>query len=107
MGRLTTSNVNTGEFSQEPFENTAGADSFTFRVSDTRTLSNAATVSVSISPVNDAPVALPGSLSVAAQGSATGTLTSSVVDASFWLSGCGTSGRFGGTAKSWWKIREL
>ncbi|MDP3849082.1 MAG: Ig-like domain-containing protein [Luteolibacter sp.] len=43
-----------------------GSDSFTFRVNDGKANSNTATVTISITPVNDAPVALAQSISTAA-----------------------------------------
>lgn len=49
-----------------PNANYHGADSFTFRVSDGQENSNTAAVSLTIAPVNDAPVAVPGSYSVEA-----------------------------------------
>ena len=41
-----------------PDANYTGPDSFTFKVNDTKTDSNIATVSITVNPVNDAPVAL-------------------------------------------------
>ena len=58
-----------------------GFDSFTFRVTDTGGLASpVATVSITVTPVNDPPVANPQSLSVAAEGSLTIGLTASDVD---------------------------
>ena len=74
-GTLLWTNSNTGEFTYQPYQDSAGADSFSFRVSDTRTVSNTATVFVSLTPVNDPPIAIPGVLSVVAESFATGTLT--------------------------------
>jgi len=45
-----------GSFTYTPNANTNGADSFTYRVSDGTANSNDATVSLTINPVNDAPV---------------------------------------------------
>lgn len=46
----------TGAFSYTPNANVSGSDSFTFQVSDGKVVSNVATVTISITPVNDAPV---------------------------------------------------
>jgi Big-like domain-containing protein len=46
-------------FKYFPAANQNGADSFTFRVSDGQASSNTATVSISIAPLNDAPVVRP------------------------------------------------
>jgi hypothetical protein len=43
----------------------SGADAFTFRVNDGAYDSNVATVSITVTPVNDAPVALPQSVTLA------------------------------------------
>ncbi len=47
-----------------PAANYNGPDSFTFRVYDGQTNSAPATVSITITPVNDAPIAIPQTLSV-------------------------------------------
>jgi VCBS repeat-containing protein len=46
-----------GSFTYLPERNFTGADSFTYEVSDGATTSNAATVSITVQPVNDPPVA--------------------------------------------------
>jgi VCBS repeat-containing protein len=46
-----------GSFTYTPNANFNGADSFTYRASDGVAQSNAATVSITVAPVNDAPVA--------------------------------------------------
>jgi VCBS repeat-containing protein len=46
-----------GTFTYDPAENFNGADSFTYRVSDSIADSNVATVAINIEPVNDAPAA--------------------------------------------------
>ena len=60
-----------------PNANSNGADSFTFRVKDGSLNSNIATVSIAVSPVNDAPVAVSSSA-----GTAGGTAIPIVLDAS-------------------------
>jgi hypothetical protein len=49
--------ASTGAFTYTPNANANGSDSFTFRASDGSLTSNAATVSVTISAVNDPPIA--------------------------------------------------
>jgi len=46
-----------GSFNYQPITNYNGTDTFTYRANDTKTNSNIATVSISIAPRNDAPVA--------------------------------------------------
>ena len=53
---------NSGAFTYTPDADVSGSDSFTFQVSDGQATSNIATVSITISPVNDVPVAANGSL---------------------------------------------
>jgi large repetitive protein len=48
-----------GSFTYTPAENFAGGDSFTYRASDGALTSNLATVTITVQPVNDAPVAQP------------------------------------------------
>ena len=58
-GTLSSLNTPTGAFTYTPNPNANGTDSFTFRAQDASLYSNTATVSVSISPVNDRPIANP------------------------------------------------
>ena len=46
-----------GSFNYVPYANFNGTDSFTYRVVDGSAISNVATVTLSVAPVNDAPVA--------------------------------------------------
>ncbi len=57
-----------GSYIYTPTANYNGADSFTFTASDGTSTSNTATVSLTITPVNDAPVANPDAASVTAGG---------------------------------------
>ena len=52
----------TGAFTYTPNANANGADSFTFKVNDGHLDSNVATVLISVSAVNDPPVAVDGRL---------------------------------------------
>ncbi|HEX8698372.1 MAG TPA: Ig-like domain-containing protein, partial [Myxococcaceae bacterium] len=58
-----------------PTANYSGADSFTFRVSDGSATSAVATVSITVQPVNDAPVATPRSVTTNEDTAAAITLT--------------------------------
>lgn len=63
-----------------PAANAYGGDSFTFRVNDGALNSAAATVSITVTPVNDAPVATPQSVTLAQDSSVTITLAGVDVD---------------------------
>ena len=52
-----------GSFTYTPTANYSGADSFTYKANDGTTDSNAATVNITVTPVNDAPVAVNDSYS--------------------------------------------
>ncbi|TAP30835.1 tandem-95 repeat protein, partial [Alteromonas sp. KUL42] len=59
LNGVTTVNTETGEITYAPNPNFNGVDSFTYVIADTQgSVSEPATVSVSISPVNDAPDAI-------------------------------------------------
>lgn len=75
-------NPNTGAYTYTPEENYNGTDSFTFRASDGTLPSNLATVSVTITAVNDVPTATGGVLSTAEDTPATGTLIGDDVESS-------------------------
>ena len=81
-GFVTITDDQTGTFTYEPNLNANGADSFTFNVNDFTHDSNTATVTVSITPVNDAPVANAQSITVTEDTTFTGTLTGTEVDGS-------------------------
>jgi len=63
-----------------PALNYNGTDSFTFRASDGSIVSNTATVTITVTPVNDAPVASNGALTAAAGTATPGTLGATDVD---------------------------
>ena len=70
-----------GTFSYTPNANFNGADSFTFTASDNHAAtSNTATISITVNPVNDAPVAQNGSASGNEDNTITGTLSATDVD---------------------------
>ena len=73
-------NAGTGTFNYSPDHNLNGADSFTFRVTDGDLTSNVATVSITITPRNDRPVAQNGSLTTPQDTAASGMLTATDVD---------------------------
>jgi hypothetical protein len=56
-GNAVITNAATGAFTYTPLPNANGSDSFTFRANDGSVDSNTATMTVTIAPVNDAPVA--------------------------------------------------
>ncbi len=64
----------------EPFPNYVGPDSFTFQVNDGGLNSNVATVSVTVTPVNDAPVAQGAEFSTPAITPFTGQLVATDID---------------------------
>lgn len=55
-GTVVITDAATGAFEYLPFPNANGSDSFSFRAFEGNSYSNAATVSVTITPVNDSPV---------------------------------------------------
>ena len=79
-GVATITNATTGAFTYTPTLNANGPDTFSFKVSDGAVTSNVATITVSITPVNDAPVAASGTLATAEDTPASGTLVASDVD---------------------------
>jgi VCBS repeat-containing protein len=79
-GTVTITNAATGAYTYVPNANENGSDSFTFKANDGTTDSNTATVSITIAPVNDAPVAADGNLSTDEDTSANGTLSATDAD---------------------------
>ena len=73
-------NAATGRLTFMPNANANGSDSFTFKASDGIADSNVATISVTITAVNDAPVAQNGSATTQVNQSITGALLASDVD---------------------------
>src|SRR5262245_2038633 len=69
-----------GSFTYNPDSDYNGADSFTFKANDGTTDSNVATISITITPVNDAPVATDGSLETTEDSSAGGQVVASDLD---------------------------
>ncbi len=63
-GTATITNAGTGTFSYQPSKDLNGTDTFTFKVNDGNADSNIATVTVTIAPVNDAPIANDTTLAV-------------------------------------------
>ncbi len=72
--------VNGLEVTYTPSENWYGEDIFTYRVSDGEANSNIATVTITVTPVNDAPVAESFEVDLQENGSMTFTLLASDVD---------------------------
>ncbi len=73
-GTATITNATTGAFIYSPNPNTNGTDSITFRANDSALDSNVATVTITINPVNDTPVAFDGSLTTNEDTLGSGTL---------------------------------
>ena len=79
-GTATITNATTGAFTYTPNANANGTDTFTFKVNDGTVDSNVATVTVTITPVNDAPVAANQSVAATEDTPVPITLTASDVD---------------------------
>ena len=62
MGTASITNTSTGAFTYTPNLDESGTDSFTFKANDGTTDSNTATITVTVTAVEDAPVAQDGSL---------------------------------------------
>jgi PKD repeat protein len=69
-----------GAFTYTPQANISGTDSFTFTVSDGKKDSAITTATITITPVNDAPVATPQAITVVEDGTANGKLTATDID---------------------------
>jgi uncharacterized repeat protein (TIGR03803 family) len=82
LGVATIVDPATGAFTYTPNPNANGTDIFTFSVTDGPRQSNIATVTVRITEVNDAPVALDSSISTAENTPVQGTLSASDPDSS-------------------------
>lgn len=76
-GTVTITNASTGAYTYAPSANVFGTDTFTFIANDGTSDSEAATVTVTITPVNDAPVANEATLNVTEDETAVGQLTGS------------------------------
>ena len=84
-----------GTYSYTPNPDFNGPDSFTFTASDGAASSNMATVSLSINPVNDAPVAQDGSNSGNEDTPISGTLVATDVDSPSLIYALGTQAAHG------------
>lgn len=73
-------NTATGEYTYTPESNYNGSDSFTYTVSDTASTSVAATVMITVAPVNDVPIATAASVTTKKGTAVTGTLSGTDVD---------------------------
>ena len=69
-----------GSFTYIPTEDFNGTDEFTYTINDGALDSNIATVTITVIPVNDAPIADPLAFSVANAGTSIGSLTASDID---------------------------
>ena len=79
-GTAAVTDPTTGAYTYTPQANAMGTDTFTFKANDGALDGNTATVTVTITAVNDPPVAVNGTLSTTANTSASGTLGGSDID---------------------------
>ncbi|MFH0939003.1 MAG: Ig-like domain-containing protein [Planctomycetota bacterium] len=79
-GHVIITDAATGAYTYTPNLNANGDDSFTFKVNDGLLDSNIAAVTVTINPVNDAPISSDGALTVIEDTPAVGALVASDVD---------------------------
>lgn len=79
-GTATIIDATSGTFSYVPNTHATGADLFTFRISDGMSASNVATVTINITPVNDAPIANNSTLAVDEDLPKNGTLAATDID---------------------------
>ncbi|MCK6471603.1 MAG: Ig-like domain-containing protein, partial [Planctomycetes bacterium] len=79
-GTAVVTDASTGAYTYTPSLNANGSDSFTFKANDGAADSTPAAISVTITPVNDKPVANDGSNSTPEDTAVDGTLTGSDVD---------------------------
>src|SRR5207244_1992224 len=69
-----------GSFTYTPDADFNGTDTFTYRAYDGQAYSDEVAVTITVNPVNDAPVAADGSLTTAEDTAAAGTLVATDVD---------------------------
>lgn len=80
-GTVSITNASTGAYIYTPNADAVGTDSFNFAVADNQGLiSNTGTVNITITPVNDAPVATNGTLTINEDTETNGTLTATDPD---------------------------
>jgi hypothetical protein len=79
-GTATITNIETGNFSYQPTAQINGADTFSYRVTDANGASEAATVTITINPVNDLPAADSANLLIQQDNSGSGVLTGRDID---------------------------
>lgn len=90
-----------GDFVYVPNQDFAGTDSFTYHVSDGSALSGIATVTITVTPVNDAPVAQPQSVTTAEDTALPLVLTASDPEGNpltYWIQDAPAHGRIVGGA---------
>jgi VCBS repeat-containing protein len=79
-GVVIITNAATGSYTYQPNADFSGTDSFTFRVHDGTVYSNTATITITVSGVSDAPVAVDGTLKTKVDVTGNGTLSASDAD---------------------------
>ncbi|MBM4040164.1 MAG: tandem-95 repeat protein, partial [Planctomycetes bacterium] len=80
-GALTAFDPATGAYTYEPADDYRGPDSFTFKANDATVDSNEATITITVTPMNDAPVAQDGAFSVPEDGSHSGSAVAADTEA--------------------------
>ena len=80
-GTVTLTNTATGAYTYSPQPNLFGTDTFTFHVSDGKATSSVATVAVTITPINDVPVAVSDTVKTAEDKAVTITVLGNDTDA--------------------------
>lgn len=83
QGTVTITNTATGAYTYVPKINAIGNDAFTFKANDGKVNSNLATVTVTINPLNDPPVAHNGNLTTTEGVPVAGTLSAMDPDSTF------------------------
>ena len=77
-----------GSYTYTPDANFNGSDSFTYKVNDGTADSGIQTISITVNPVNDAPVALDGSITTNEDAAITGSVSFSDIDVPADAIGC-------------------
>lgn len=80
LGTATVTDASTGAFSYTPNPDASGTDTLTFAATDGTFVSNVGTVTVTITPVNDAPVATSAAVLAVTGATVTGVLQGADVD---------------------------
>ncbi|MBU1640685.1 MAG: tandem-95 repeat protein [Proteobacteria bacterium] len=80
LGTVLITSTSTGTFSYTPKANVWGTDTFTYKAYDGKAASNISTVTVTIAPVNDPPIATSGTVATNQDVPINGTLTATDIE---------------------------